>query len=192
MASLGTCRTRRGAGFHASKPLLAITLSWISARLSTVAPISFRCRSLAAGAEGGVVGVPSSMLPSRSAGTSTLPHGSLENARPTANAMRKEEVAAVSRLVLPAMLMGETAATPQHGRTVEKDGDAGCGCLGMMLLWMMTSRGGAGVRGVKDGTGVGEGAQLVHRGSRALHAPPPPSIVYLAVALAAFTLLALT
>ncbi len=63
------------------------------------------------------------MLPPRFAGTSTLHRGSLGLTMPTAEAMQKEEVAAVSELVLATMLTGETAATPLNVTTMETDGD---------------------------------------------------------------------
>ncbi len=52
-----TSRTRRGADLHASNPLLALTLSWTSARLSA-APSASRSPRVASGAVSGAVGVP--------------------------------------------------------------------------------------------------------------------------------------
>ncbi len=121
--SLGLSRTRRGAGFHASKPLLAIMSSWTPTCLSTEAPTSRRLRE-AEGAGGGVVGVPRLVLPAMFAGTSTLPRWPLEQSEPTARMMEKGEVAAVSEFVLSTRLRGETAATPVFGRATDMDGGA--------------------------------------------------------------------
>ncbi len=113
ITSLGALRTRRGAGVHALEILLPVTLSWKPAGLSTETPTRTGLR-MAKGAAGGKVGVPGSVLPTMSAGTSTLPLGSLGR-EPTARTAMMAVVAAVCEIMLPARCEGETSATPTVG-----------------------------------------------------------------------------
>ncbi len=107
ISSLGT--RRRSAGVHARSSLLPITLSWKPAGLSTRTP-TLTSRESATGAAKGGVGVPGTVLPARSAVTSTPPGMPLAEG-PTAK-MVAEVVVAVCDVMLPAKSKSKTATMP--------------------------------------------------------------------------------
>ncbi len=149
IVSIAASRTRRGAGLHAFKLLLALTSSWTPAYLSLGASPS-RSQSMATVARGGLVGVPGSVVPARFAGTSTMPQPSLEHAGTTAQLTSEVEVAAVSDFVLTTRLQNETAATPLGWKgNVGAGMVEGSGCRNLMIRSVM---GDAAVRIAGGGT----------------------------------------